>query len=55
MPPRKKADVPAEDAAEELCPEHYPLGWETVPAEHSGVGCEHGSWTRPASDEEGDG
>jgi hypothetical protein len=30
-----------------LCKECYPDGWDAVPAEYSGVGCEHGSWTRP--------
>jgi hypothetical protein len=50
MPPRARKTTGADqapDAADSgLCPQHYPLGWETVPEEHNGVGCEHGSWTR---------
>jgi len=34
---------------EQPCTEHYPYGWKGVPAHHDGVGCEHGSWTRPES------
>lgn len=50
MPPRKKEPVEAPEAAvDELCPEHYPHGWSQVPDHHNGVGCEHGSWTRPAT------
>lgn len=53
MPPRKRAEAPAvEPDAEQPCPEHWPLGWETIPAEHKGVGCEHGSWTRPGGETE---
>lgn len=44
-----------------LCKDCYPDGWEKVPAQFSGVGCEHGSWTRPGEggktgeDESGEG
>lgn len=41
-----------------LCKEHFPDGWDGVPEENSGVGCEHGTWTRPgvgtAKDDDGD-
>lgn len=51
MPPRKKEQAP--DKTEDgLCPEHYPLGWDTVPENFAGVGCEHGSWTRPEAETE---
>lgn len=29
-----------------ICAEHWPDGWDSVPAHLSGVGCEHGSWVR---------
>lgn len=47
MPPRKKTAAVSDD----LCPEHYALGWDGVPAEHNGVGCEHGTWTRTEAQE----
>jgi len=49
---------PRDDAADEgpselergddgLCIEHFPDGWDGVDEKHEGVGCEHGSFTRP--------
>lgn len=55
MAARKTSPKPADTAdenAEELCPEHYPHGWDTVPEDFAGVGCEHGSWTRPEDETE---
>ena len=51
MPPRKKEQAPAKPD-DGLCPEHYPLGWGAVPESFDGVGCEHGSWTRPDAEAE---
>lgn len=31
-----------------LCSTHYPDGWAGVPESSNGVGCEHGSFTRPS-------
>lgn len=48
MPARRKK-------ADDLCPEHFPDGWDgideqqnLVGARVNGVGCEHGTWTRTA-------
>jgi hypothetical protein len=44
--PRSKAAAELEHV-EEMCAEHFPLGWKHVPADHVGVSCEHGGWFRP--------
>ncbi|MFJ5217172.1 hypothetical protein ACIP98_20920 [Streptomyces sp. NPDC088354] len=42
-----KADEGSDEPAERPCPQCFPQGWrDTVTA----VGCEHGTWTRPAPD-----
>jgi hypothetical protein len=41
--------------AEELCREHFPLGWHTphIWDTHTSVSCEHGQWTRDVGDHTG--
>ena len=38
----------AVEAVEELCKEHFPHGWSHVEPQFAAVGCEHGSYERPA-------
>lgn len=41
----------AVEAVEELCEEHFPHGWSHVDPQFAAVGCEHGSFDRPADPE----
>lgn len=48
MAPRRKK---TEEPTGELCPEHFPDGWEGIDKQHegvkvTGVGCEHGTFNR---------
>lgn len=53
--PRKPKTAPEQDVTDDgLCPEHYPHGWSHVEEQFAGVGCEHGTWTRDAEQQQDD-
>lgn len=49
MPPRARKTVKQElEQLGELCAEHFPHGWSHIDPRFAAVGCEHGSFDRPA-------
>jgi hypothetical protein len=52
--PRARANAKTA-TVDELCREHFPLGWDTphLPDTTTGVSCEHGQWYRDLGDRAG--